>query len=83
MTLRTWVRTVSTETVISLADLLGGVALGHQVHDLALARRELRHARGRARREQDAVQARVDVRAAGGDLADRGEQLLHVPAFSA
>ena len=42
MTLRTWVRTVSTETLSSSADRLRRPALGHQVHDLALARRELR-----------------------------------------
>jgi len=43
------------------------VALGHQVHDLALAGRELRHASGRPRRQQDAVQPRVDVGPAAGD----------------
>src|SRR4051812_15649070 len=47
-----------------VADRVGGQALGHEAHDLALAGRQLGDLSGRARREQDAVQARVDVRAA-------------------
>jgi hypothetical protein len=51
------------------------------VHDLALARRELRHLRGRARRQQDPIEPRIDVRAAGRDLLDRDDKLGHRPSL--
>jgi hypothetical protein len=47
------------------------------VHDLALARRELGHLRGRPRRQQDPVEPRIDVRAARRDALDRADELLH------
>jgi hypothetical protein len=59
------------------ADRLGCPAFGHQVHDLALAGRQLRHLGGGPRREQDAVQPRIDVRAAGDDRVNSADQLLH------
>src|SRR4051794_30260120 len=58
-------------------DRIGRQALGHEVHDLALARREGGHLGRRPRREQDAVEARVDVRAALGDPLDRADELGH------
>src|SRR4051795_4565870 len=60
-----------------VGDRVGGQALGHQVHDLPLARRQGGHLRRRPRREQDAVEARVDVRAALGDPLDRADELGH------
>src|SRR3954470_9034866 len=60
-----------------VADRLGGHALSHEVHDLPLAGRELRHVGRRARGEQDPVQPRVDVRAAVGHAFDRRHQLVH------
>src|SRR3954447_12694042 len=58
-------------------DRLGRQPLGHEVHDLPLARREGGHLGRRARREQDAVEARVDVRAALGDALDGADELGH------
>src|SRR3954453_2631538 len=60
-----------------VGDRVGGQALGHQVHDLPLARRQGGHLRRRPRREQDAVEARVDVRAALRDPLDRADELGH------
>src|SRR3954463_12068735 len=60
-----------------VGDRVGRQALGHEVHDLPLPGRELRDLGGRARREQDAVEARVDVRAARGDALDRADELGH------
>src|SRR3954471_3169883 len=60
-----------------VGDRVGGQALGHQVHDLPLARRQGGHLRRCPRREQDAVEARVDVRAALRDPLDRADELGH------
>src|SRR3954452_14109439 len=60
-----------------VADRVGGQALGHEVHDLALAGRELRDLRRRSWREQDSIQARVDVRAARRDALDGADELRH------
>src|SRR4051794_1563755 len=60
-----------------VGDRLGREALGHVVHDLALAGREGGDLRRRARREQDAVEAGVDVRAPRGDALDGADELCH------